>query len=314
LDRPDLGARDISRTCPTTDFRLLVLLCAAALASLLATPAQAQTSPSSDATPSVATASAPGAEAVLAAAADLFAEGAYGEAADAYQALVDDGLHDAALYHNLGHALYREGDHGRAILSYERAARLAPRDANIRASLAQARRGAEGLPSDKGVSSLVDRAGRGTASTAAVSTQLAGPTAWLDWLEIWLARAELARLVLVLWWLCVLCVILARHRRPGRLRRALRAAAGAAAVGMAIGALVWTAWTYELRARPRAIVIAPGVEVAGGPGPATEFAAIARLAPGTAVRLLETRGHFTRAALADGREGWVPVAAVERVE
>ncbi len=266
---------------------------------------------------------------LAAAAGELFAAGAYAEAASAYQALVDEDPRDAAIYHNLGHAWYRQRNYGRAVLAYSRAARLAPRDARIRASLALARRraaesaarAASGLaetsvattgamPSEPAANPGQQLASGGTAAPPA---DLAGPDpAWFDLLGSRLTRSELAGLVLALWWLCALCIVLARHRRAGRARQALRLIAATSAAGMAIGALAWGAWTYDVRAHPRAVVILPEVQATSGPGP--DLAPIAALPPGSTVRLLETRGHFARVALPDGREGWVAAEAVERVE
>jgi tetratricopeptide (TPR) repeat protein len=292
----------------------ITLLAALTLTPLLAAQAQAQPQTPTNATPAssstastLSTPSTPDAAVMLQAAATLYAEGAYAESAAAYQSLADEGLGSAALYHNLGHAWLRQGEIGRAILSYERAARIAPRDPQVRSSLDFARRQAAESPGPGSVEGL-----DGTAGAAGSGNP---PLSWRELFASWLTRAELVGLVLALWWLCAICLILARHRRPGRGRRALRLTAGIAAVGMVAGAFGWAAWTYDTQARPRAIVVLRDVEAAGGPGPTTEFAVIEALPPGSAVRLLETRSDYTRVALPiGGREGWVPVAAVERVE
>lgn len=294
----------------------IALLAALAVTTLLAAQAQAQTQPQTPSDATTAPAStlstlstpstwpAPNATAMLQAAGTLYDEGAYADAAAAYQSLADEGLGSAALYHNLGHAWLRQGQIGRAILSYERAARIAPRDPEVRSSLAYARRQAAESPNPGTVEGVGGAGGSGEL-----------PLSWRELFASWLTRAELAGLVLALWWLCTFLIVLARHRRPGRGRRALRLAAGIAAVGMAAGAIGWAAWTFDAQAHPRAIVVLPEVEAAGGPGPSTEFAVIEALPPGSAIRLLETRGNYARVVLPEGyREGWVPVAAVERVE
>lgn len=301
----------------------IALLAALAVAVALAThpQVQAQTQPPSDPTAASAssdastssipstsstlsTSSAPDAAVMLQAAGTLYAEGAYAESAGAYQSLADEGLGSAPLYHNLGHAWLRQGEIGRAILSYERAARIAPRDPQVRSSLDFARRQAAESPNPGSVEIAAGADGSGRP-----------PLSWRELFASWLTRAELASLVLALWWVCALCLVLARNRRPGRGRQALRLTAGIAALGMAAGAVGWAAWTYDAQARPRAIVVLPETEAAGGPGPTTEFAVIEALPPGSAVRLLETRGDYARVALPiGGREGWVPIMAVEQVE
>ena len=66
---------------------------------------------------------------------ESYERGEYAEAAQQYEALVDQGYYDAALYLNLGNAYFESGDLGRAILSYLRAQELSPRDSDIRDNL-----------------------------------------------------------------------------------------------------------------------------------------------------------------------------------
>ena len=58
----------------------------------------------------------------------------------AYEELDRQGLVSADLYFNLGDAYYRQGDLGRAIWSFERAAALDPDDEDVRYNLTQARK------------------------------------------------------------------------------------------------------------------------------------------------------------------------------
>ena len=69
----------------------------------------------------------------------LYNTGSYAEAAQVYEQLLSQGMTHSSLYYNLGNAFYVQGDLGRAILNYQRAARLDPRDPEIRANLALAR-------------------------------------------------------------------------------------------------------------------------------------------------------------------------------
>jgi Flp pilus assembly protein TadD len=76
---------------------------------------------------------------ILTTASQLYQAGQFAQAALAYQQLVDQGYADSALDYNLGNAYYKQGDLGRAILNFRRAAELAPRDADIAANLELAR-------------------------------------------------------------------------------------------------------------------------------------------------------------------------------
>jgi tetratricopeptide (TPR) repeat protein len=75
-------------------------------------------------------------------AAEVFAEanaryekGDYEEAIRLYNELVEGGVNEADLYYNLGNAYYKNGEIGRAVLSYERAKRFAPRDKDLKSNL-----------------------------------------------------------------------------------------------------------------------------------------------------------------------------------
>jgi hypothetical protein len=64
---------------------------------------------------------------------------AYPRAAAGYQRLVEAGYDDGRVSYNLGNALLRGGELGRAIASYLRSRALRPRDAEVQANLAFAR-------------------------------------------------------------------------------------------------------------------------------------------------------------------------------
>lgn len=73
-------------------------------------------------------------------AAEAYQDKQYTVAFDLYQELVDDGYVSAALYYNLANVCYRQNKLGLAILYYEKALKLAPRDQEIKANLALAKR------------------------------------------------------------------------------------------------------------------------------------------------------------------------------
>ena len=74
----------------------------------------------------------------------LYEERKFTEAAAAYQAAAGSGQNSPALYFNLGNALFKSGNTGRSILAYRHAARLTPRDPDVRANLQFARNQVEG--------------------------------------------------------------------------------------------------------------------------------------------------------------------------
>lgn len=75
---------------------------------------------------------------------DLYAEGKYSEAIEEYSRIVEEGYENGGLYYNLGNSYFKIGDIGRAILNYERAKRLIPRDADLESNYRHARSLVEG--------------------------------------------------------------------------------------------------------------------------------------------------------------------------
>lgn len=71
-----------------------------------------------------------------------FAAGNFAEAATIYQKLLDERGADATVYYNLGNAYQNQKNLGHAILAYERARLLTPRDPDLRANLGMARKAA----------------------------------------------------------------------------------------------------------------------------------------------------------------------------
>jgi len=65
----------------------------------------------------------------------LYLEEQYPEAIQEYEAVLHNGLESAELYYNLGNSYYKAGRLGKAILNYERALKLRPKDDNIRFNL-----------------------------------------------------------------------------------------------------------------------------------------------------------------------------------
>ncbi len=63
----------------------------------------------------------------------------YTVAFDLYQGLIDEGHVSPALYYNMGNVCYRQNKLGLAILYYEKALKLAPRDQEIKTNLALAK-------------------------------------------------------------------------------------------------------------------------------------------------------------------------------
>ena len=235
--------------------------------------------------PATLRAESPGDVAAAAATNSLYESGRFLEAALVYEQLIDQGYESGALYYNLGNAYFKQGDLGRAILSYRRAERLYPRDADIRANLEIAR------------AQRTDVYDGGSSATGPVSR---------------LTLDELAQITLLVWIALALLVVLLLFAKRQTVRR------GAASASVALGlvlllsvAAMGERW-YSESSDHELVVVAEIVDVVSGPG--TTYAQEFTLHGGAEARLLEQRGSWTRLELPGGAlQGWVPSSAVEEL-
>lgn len=218
----------------------------------------------------------------------LYENGRYAEAALAYEQMTAQGVHDSAVYYNLGSAYFRQGDVGRAIFNYQRAAQLAPRDADIQANLALARSQAPDQFEAESSSPLDNFAG--------VSRQF-------------LTLNEMALLALGAWFLFGLVWLVYRQMQNGRGKEGLQYLLILSGLFMVLAAFALGSRMIVENNRQQAVVIAAVVNVSAGPtaDTITEF----NLHSGAEIELLEQRGNWVRLALPGGQvQGWVPAEAV----
>lgn len=221
----------------------------------------------------------------------LYENGRYSEAVQTYQQLVDQNYVDSSLFYNLGNAHYRRDELGKAILNYERAALLAPRDGDIQANLAYAREQAHDQYETEANSPLEQW-------TQAASSKL--------------TLNEMSILALVSFWLLALLFILYRHSRNPGLQKGLRYIFVFTLVIFALSTFTLGSRVYAESSNPAAIVTVESVDVVSNPGEGgvTQFT----LHSGAQVILLETRGQWVWLSLpGDQFQGWVPIEAVEAV-
>jgi Tetratricopeptide repeat len=215
----------------------------------------------------------------------LYDAGKFAEAAAVYEKIEPKTAH---VYYNLGNAHFREGKLGLAILDYERARRLEPRDPDILANLKFAEQRLE------------------------VDEVNAPPRAWQRFLRsIVTSRTstEWARYELATLWLTALAVGACIY--IPRLRTGLLTVAAAAFLGFAASVFALGREVVNDRATPAAVVVAAETEARFAPMPdsTTHF----KLTEGTRLVIREDRGHWLFVERADGQQGWVRSEAVERV-
>jgi tetratricopeptide (TPR) repeat protein len=216
----------------------------------------------------------------------LYDEGKFTEAAAAYEKIEPKTAH---VFYNLGNAWFRDGKLGLAILNYERARRLAPRDPDILANLkfAEQRLG-------------VDEVNTPPRPVQRLLRSVIGSHTSTEW-----STFELATL-----WLTVLAV--GGSIFLTRTRTVFIAIAIAGFVGFAVCSFALGFETIDNRTAPQAIVLSDETEARFAP--LTESTVHFKLAEGTKIVVREDRGQWLLVERADGQEGWVKSEAVARVE
>ncbi|HEX2909023.1 MAG TPA: tetratricopeptide repeat protein [Phototrophicaceae bacterium] len=212
----------------------------------------------------------------------------YAAAADLYTTLIEAGWQNSTLFFNLGNTYYHQGDWGRALLNYRLAQRITPRDADLNHNLALVRAQRVEIQGDE-----VDL--------------IAGLAEWSTGL---VTLPELQCLALLLWfgWFGRLSVAVIRPAWGRRLRVSLAISGGVVLLTLVLlGSRLWM-----LANRPAGVVVKDVVSVMSGPG--ADYLDLFALHSAAELHLIDARAGWLRFSLPDGRQGWLPEIAVERVE
>jgi len=205
----------------------------------------------------------------------LYEEGRFTESADAYEKMLRHGMTSPAMYFNLGNALFKAGQVGRAVLNYRLAERLAPRDPDIRANLKFAR-----------------------------NSVGAGATLTPSWWQRWTSRLSLDEWTLLtsgaVWlWLVLLAL---RRWRPG-LKQSLSGYVAAAGVASALLAVCLGLESYN-RFAVKSVIVAVG-EAAVRYGPWNESQNNFTARDGAELTLLDSKGEWLQVSDRANRIGWL---------
>lgn len=236
--------------------------------------------------------------------------GRYDEAIERFEALVAAGVVNGHLHYNLGNAYYRNGELGRAVLNYERALRLNPRDRDARENLALVR----SMLKDK---QFVSEPNRVTRSIIYLHNNLS-----IDEMTV------LASFTYVLFCLFLVgfifrerSIVVAVYRRlsilsPGRLIGLSRGQDLVLALGVLLVLFATSAFSAyrkvaEKKDRSAAVILSREIPVFSSP---TDDATLQfRVHEGTMVKVSEQRQDWVRIQLPGGLSGWISSESVERI-
>ena len=216
----------------------------------------------------------------------LYQSGQYQQASEKYEQIADS-IQNGAVYYNLGNAYFRLGHRGKAILNYERAKRLMPRDkdTNFNLKVAKARN--------------VD------------SFDLVKPLSGFSLLYGALGTNEIVWIGLIPYWIATVSLIAIQFVRNHHFQGALRYV-------VLIGGITWlfSLLLLGLKIRelnlPYAIVVANEVMVRSEPDLGSETIALP-LHEGTKIQLQEERNDWVKIYLPDENSGWLTADAIEKI-
>lgn len=206
------------------------------------------------------------------------------EAADGYLKLIENGFENGHIYYNLGNAYFRIGDLGRAILSYERARLLIPRDDDLIFNLSHARNQAQDAISDFRTFPLNDFLG-------------------LD--DVNLYETFFAFTLLNIFFFCILCTRLFKKTEWIYYLFIFLA------IFISIGVCAFTLKWYGLITDDRAIVLSEEVEVRAGPDPRDTV--LFKIHEGAVVHYERSEDDWVLLHLSKDKRGWAESKQLERI-
>jgi tetratricopeptide (TPR) repeat protein len=210
----------------------------------------------------------------------------YRQAAAGFSALVEAGVHNAALEYNLGNAYFRLDDIGQAILHYSRAQQLDSSDQKISANLEYVRRQVE---------PAIERSGQ---------DRLIRSLLFLHYGTALRSRFFAAAALSFAGWL-----LLGLHLRWPR-RGFL--VVGGLAIALALSFAASVTWqVHEDTRHPRAVLVGSPTILRLGRGEAYDPALQQPLGPGVEMRIIQQRGDWAEVRLPNDQTGWLPSAVLD---
>jgi len=221
---------------------------------------------------------------------ELYKDGEFEQARDAYRHALDSGVDNAALYFNLGNAELRSGRLGPAIADYMRAQRLKPRDPDISFNLEYARQRIAAFPEDLPRGPFTKAFNYVTASLSAN-----------EWTVVVLGAY---------WMMCAAWVALIISGRQS-VRQASRMLVYAALVLLILALPFAGTRVKRDHLTPRGVMVVEKITARSGPG--KENAALFELYEGVDVVVGQCERGWCRVSAKGGFMGWTPAESFERL-
>ncbi|MDW7682069.1 MAG: tetratricopeptide repeat protein [bacterium] len=203
----------------------------------------------------------------------------YDEAIAAYQEILNNGYESWQLYYNLGNCYYRIGNLGKALVNYERAYRLNPKNEDVEFNLK-------------------------LANTRIVDNIVTPPLyKTIQQVKYFIDLKTLTWIVVSLYFAIILLIITKILWRNISVQKWLTGFIFPLAVILIIFATLLVVRIHEEKTVEYAILLAQKVEVVGGP--TDEGTVLFILHEGVKFRVEDRSGEWAKIRLADGNVGWI---------
>lgn len=223
---------------------------------------------------------------------DSYTRGEYERVIVAYEELLGIVGPSADLYYNLGCAALKAGRLGSAVVNFHRAARLQPRDEDIKANL-------------KFVEALTK-----SESEEEIGEENLLFSFLIRWLFL-LTETELAVMQLVFLFIFATGATFLAIGLSGTLRKTALAAAGAGVVFLLLNSVLLGIHIYRNNFIREAVVVEANAEARSGPG--EDNTRVLVLPEGTLLRVRQQRGGWVLVSLPSGRSGWLKGDKLEEI-
>jgi len=220
---------------------------------------------------------------------DLYGKGDFKGALACYKKIADNGIVDGEVYYNLGNAYFKTGNLSKAILYYERALKLLPRDREIRENLNYSR----SLTADK---QIMENSGF-------VNLLLSG-------MDGYLSMNELTVVALFIYFI-VFCFLLLYIFLPPSFALHIKIALLSLVIPFIFFSLSLGIRIHTHETMKGGIIMSREVKARSGPG--DDYTEVFSIHSGSTVFLRNSQGDWSQIILINGYSGWVKNNTLEEI-
>jgi tetratricopeptide (TPR) repeat protein len=221
---------------------------------------------------------------------EYYQQGDYKAATREYKKIVNMGYESWEVYYNLGNAYFKDGQIGLAVLNFERAKRLNPKNEDINFNLELANL------------SVVDRIPEMPQFFL---------FAWFSTIVHYFSLNTLGVITIVIYLIWVAIILMNIFLRSGSVRRYAVVSIGISTVFLVIFTSLFSARIYESETKIEGVVVVDKVDVKSAPYESGTD--VFTLHQGVKVQIKDSSGEWAKIKLSDGKVGWLREDVIEKI-